>query len=583
MLKEQRMRNNKKINNNKTTVELIEVSKITIPESRTIPLNMDVVDNLKKSIDKLGLYQAIMVLRLVDGTYQLITGYHRYTATKVLGLEFIQAKIYTELSNDDLEIMELEENIIRNQFDHFILGSLVTKLESYYNKDTDKGSGSTKGKNDKTKDATGIKVREIQRAKKLFKDISEKPTLHKHLETKSTALQNSDMIKMSDFDEVNIDKFIEKTKGNLNKDTAKEAVKEIITEIESNKENLRNENLDSIIRNVCYKGDSLEILRKIPANYFNHCITDIPYGIGVKEDMGKGTNDYKAKEWDKGIPDISLFEEIYRTIKPGGFFLTTFSPRLDLNLLLLDKLTKVGFDTSFNQLFWVHESNMNRAYQMDKRIDKKHESDEYTDVESSDFEGERTPGVAPMVEPIIIVQKPFDVSIAENAVNSVKDGKTSKGTFNYTDTLVNDRQPKQIFSLEEINKQLASFSIKNWSEKFIGNFLYTSKTINEKHLDYKGNKITLKSKSSNDKQNNHASVKPVALFAYLIKLLCTDKDSLILEPFTGSGTTLMASKLLDIDYFGIEREDEYYEIIKQRLIQNKTYSIEDLESSISNN
>jgi DNA modification methylase len=50
----------------------------------------------------------------------------------------------------------------------------------------------------------------------------------------------------------------------------------------------------------------------------------------------------------------------------------------------------------------------------------------------------------------------------------------------------------------------------------------------------------------------------------LVKLI-TPKDGVCLEPFAGSGTTLVACKLEGVDFVGIEREDEYIQITNRRL------------------
>ena len=63
----------------------------------------------------------------------------------------------------------------------------------------------------------------------------------------------------------------------------------------------------------------------------------------------------------------------------------------------------------------------------------------------------------------------------------------------------------------------------------------------------------------------HPTVKPLSLMRYIIKLLAPPNDPLLLDPFTGSGSTLIAAKELGIRYIGIEKETEYCEIAQKRL------------------
>jgi len=65
-------------------------------------------------------------------------------------------------------------------------------------------------------------------------------------------------------------------------------------------------------------------------------------------------------------------------------------------------------------------------------------------------------------------------------------------------------------------------------------------------------------------KNNHPTVKPIALMEYLVKLV-TKQNAVVLDPFAGSGSTLIACKNLNRNYIGIERELEYIEIINKRL------------------
>ncbi|KDN25085.1 DNA methylase N-4/N-6 domain-containing protein [Moraxella bovoculi 237] len=64
-------------------------------------------------------------------------------------------------------------------------------------------------------------------------------------------------------------------------------------------------------------------------------------------------------------------------------------------------------------------------------------------------------------------------------------------------------------------------------------------------------------------QGKHPTQKPLGLLARII-LASTQKGDLILDPFSGSGTTGIASVLLDRNYIGIEQELEFLELSKRR-------------------
>jgi site-specific DNA-methyltransferase (adenine-specific) len=67
----------------------------------------------------------------------------------------------------------------------------------------------------------------------------------------------------------------------------------------------------------------------------------------------------------------------------------------------------------------------------------------------------------------------------------------------------------------------------------------------------------------------HPAQKPVKLLKELI-LACTPKDGLVLDAFCGSGSTLIACKELGFDFIGIEMDEQYYQISKNRLANIKT-------------
>ncbi len=67
-------------------------------------------------------------------------------------------------------------------------------------------------------------------------------------------------------------------------------------------------------------------------------------------------------------------------------------------------------------------------------------------------------------------------------------------------------------------------------------------------------------------KNVHPAVFPISLPAHFIKLL-THKGELVLDPFVGIGTTLVAAKDLGRNAVGFDLKEEYIEIAKKRLAQ----------------
>jgi predicted RNA methylase len=64
--------------------------------------------------------------------------------------------------------------------------------------------------------------------------------------------------------------------------------------------------------------------------------------------------------------------------------------------------------------------------------------------------------------------------------------------------------------------------------------------------------------------NTHPTVKPVALMRWLVRMV-TPPGGLVLDPFCGSGSTLVAASLEGFSAVGVEREPEYAAIARGRI------------------
>ncbi len=73
-----------------------------------------------------------------------------------------------------------------------------------------------------------------------------------------------------------------------------------------------------------------------------------------------------------------------------------------------------------------------------------------------------------------------------------------------------------------------------------------------------------RNRGAKQRKNHHPTVKPIAIMEYLLKLV-VPPDGVVVDPFLGSGTTLVAAARLGVRAIGIEREPAYIEIAKARI------------------
>ena len=217
---------------------------------------------------------------------------------------------------------------------------------------------------------------------------------------------------------------------------------------------------------------------------------------------------FMQRNWDEALPPKEIWEECYRVLKPGSFIAVMSSPRSDVLYRMIKDLEDAGFDMSFSPIMWTYHSGFPKASDTSKMIDKR-------GVDLGDkYEGSKLGfQPKPAVEHIIIGMKPH-------------------GSKSYIDNVLNfEALPdniKMTYPFIQVPKPAKK-------EKMLG----TDKTI-------------------------HPTIKPVKLMSYIITLFTREGDWVI-DPFLGSGTTGLASKLINRHFVGIEREKEYFDICEERL------------------
>lgn len=84
--------------------------------------------------------------------------------------------------------------------------------------------------------------------------------------------------------------------------------------------------------------------------------------------------------------------------------------------------------------------------------------------------------------------------------------------------------------------------------------------------------VDLKKLKDDQGHNLHDTEKPVKLMEILIEN-STDKGQLVLDPFMGIGASGVASKNLKRDFIGIEIDEKYFNIAKQRINEEELSSL----------
>jgi len=104
-------------------VKTISIDEIMVKSGRR-PINQEKVKELSESIGTIGLINPITITTNTE----LIAGEHRLEAVKLLGWKDIEA-IILDVIGLRAELAEIDENLIRNVFDHVEMGELANRRE----------------------------------------------------------------------------------------------------------------------------------------------------------------------------------------------------------------------------------------------------------------------------------------------------------------------------------------------------------------------------------------------------------------------------------------------------------------------
>jgi site-specific DNA-methyltransferase (adenine-specific) len=289
--------------------------------------------------------------------------------------------------------------------------------------------------------------------------------------------------------------------------------------------------------NNVYNFNSIEALKDIPSEAIHLILSDIPYGIGtddwdvlhnntnsaylgrspaqeraggVFKKRGKPINGWARA--DREIPKqyydwCSLWAgEWLRVLKPGASAIVFAGRRLAPRCVTA--MEDVGFSYK-DMLAWIKERAPHRAQHISVVFNRRGDKES-----SAKWAGWRVGNLSPIFEPILWFVKPYPIgtTIADNVLTHGVGAYNESALFKYTHT----------------------------HENVLGCGFTTNET------------------------GRHPTQKPVSLLKALIELTTLEGQT-VLDPFCGSGSTMVAAKALDRVYLGFDTSSDYITIAKRRL------------------
>ena len=355
-----------------------------------------------------------------------------------------------------------------------------------------------------------------------------------------------------------------------------------------------------------HHGDCLDVLSTVEP--VDAVITDPPYGLS-----------FMGKDWDHGVPGAA-WSLVLGAMKPGAHLLAFGSTRTHHRLMCA--IEDAGFEIR-DCVMWVYASGFPKSLDVSKAIDKAARVERekilvptkagnhpeqagdialgatgMTDISkpvtdaAKQWDGWGT-ALKPAWEPIIVARKPLEGTVAKNVLKhgtgglNIDDCRVGSDPGRWPANLIHDGSeevlepfPKSKDGTAVGGKGKASSIYGTKCDRSGGSdqgyggagsaarFFYCAKASGTDRGNETLAALPLFDISEETFSNEHPTVKPIALMRYLCRLV-TPPGGVILDPFAGSGSTLIAAKAEGFKAVGIELEKQYCEIAVRRLDELK--------------
>lgn len=331
-------------------------------------------------------------------------------------------------------------------------------------------------------------------------------------------------------------------------------------------------------------------------------VTDPPYELG-----------FMGKKWDaSGIAhDVAMWGEVLRVLKPGGHLLAFGGTRTWHRMVCA--VEDAGFEVR-DSIAWLYGSGFPKSLDVGKAIDKaagaERERSDAGATTCPDFpapcgghpsangslgggimrhalptapatpEAERWNGwgtaLKPAHEPIVVARKPFPGTVAGNVVahgtGALNIDACRIGMGDEYDPTKVQRQSSASAGMSALgssgfaadHEQPTYNAAGRWPANVVLDEDMAAVLDEPSRFFYCAKSSKKERNAGLSERNPHPTVKPIALMEWLVKLV-TPPGGIVLDPFCGSGSTLVAATRIGFDCIGVDIEAEHVEIAKQRV------------------
>jgi site-specific DNA-methyltransferase (adenine-specific) len=350
-----------------------------------------------------------------------------------------------------------------------------------------------------------------------------------------------------------------------------------------------------------HHADCLDWLRSLDECSVDACVTDPPYGLGKPppiravlsawldgERYQASGGGFMGRSWDAFVPGPAVWSELYRVLKPGAHAVVFAGSRTSDVMGVALRLA--GFEVR-DSIGWTYYSGFPKSANISAHIDRLHGAERevigvhrsqlpagvtfaqddwsvrHRSGQTGHITAPATPDAAtwagygtalkPCIEPAWLVRKPLsESSIARNVL------RWGTGAVNVDACRFAPGDPVWIGPQGDLPAEAPKYApnLKNgvygagmgggaWqpaSGRWPANLVHFPKASTaEREAGCDG-------LPGDERRNLHPTVKPIGLMRWLCRLVGGQPGSLVIDPYTGSGTTGIAATLEGFAFEGSE-------------------------------